>query len=759
MNSRIVLLFAAGLLLQSASANALDIYYGDDRQAPLVECDVQAYAGNNAAADACYKRLLQHQELLVQANAAVALGDVRSANRLFRQAASESNDPLIKTHWAKLYMNTHQVSDAVSLYREALLVDDELIPARLGLVEATMRTYEGEARQELASILAEDPDNIKALLLQTRIELELQNTDNARTLLARVKPLMEAAGFPLLEHHTLQAGANLLDAEPIDEWVEKALAINPVYGDIYSTVAHFYIITYRYREAVELYQKAVELNPSLATAHRDLGINYLRINNLFNARYHIKKAFVLDPFDAQTVNTLRLMDKLDGMRISSIDVTDPDNPDTTIGRVIIRLDQEDADALEPYVHDLAERAMRVFSERYQFRLKRPMIVELYHDHDDFGVRTVSTPGIGLLGVTFGYLTAMDSPKARPAGDFHWGSTLWHEIAHVFTLEATNHLLPRWMSEGLSVYEEWNTGPLKDRTVPMETLLAISRSDLLPIDQLDSGFVRPTYNAQVQVSYHQAGMICDFISKKWGHDALVVMLQRFGQGDSTSEALTEAIGMDGPAFDVLFNAHVEEQYGAMSRLLDEYQVVNRQVARAVGMEDWASVAVLATDLIERDPNRVAAGNAYELLARALREQGDAEGAIDVLTEWHALGGHGFDSLFYLASELREQGKLSESADVLESINWVNPYNADVHSWLGHYYLESAETRSALREYNALLGLQPSDPATALLGKARASKQLGQNENAKRQVLYALEHAPFYRPAQQLLLEFHEGEHLD
>jgi len=364
------------LLMLCPNANALTIHYGDDRHDAFSECDEYAYLGQNEQATACFESLKDHKELLVQADAAAALGDVRLANRLYRQAASDSADPLVKTHWAMLYLRTHQVSDAVSLFREALLFDEGFLPARLGMVEATMQTYEGKAREELTDILSEFPENIHALMLQARIELELQNVEVARDILARAKPLIEAAELPLLEFYTLQAGANLLEAKPIDNWVDKALNINPVYGDIYSEVAHYYIITYRYREAVDLYKKAVALAPQLAVAQRDLGINYLRINNVFGARYHIKKAFDIDPFDAQTVNTLKFLDKLDGMRVSRVDVPDPENPDRTLGRVIIRLDQEDADALEPYVQNLSAKAMQYFSRRYDFELKRPMIVEL-----------------------------------------------------------------------------------------------------------------------------------------------------------------------------------------------------------------------------------------------------------------------------------------------------------------------------------------------------------------------------------------------
>lgn len=747
------------LMMFVNGANATTIYYGDDRHESLQACDEHSYRGDNESARACFETLLDHESLLVQANAAASLGDVRTANTRYRQAASDSNDPLIKTHWAMLYLRTHQVSDAVSLLREALLADEGFLPARLAMVEATMQTFEGQAREDLTNILAESPENVHAMMLQARIELELQNVDVARGILAQARPLLERGQHPLLEHHALQASANLLENESIDEWVDKALAINPSYGQIYSTIAHYYIITYRYREAVELYLKAVDLNPQLAQAQRDLGINYLRINNIFGARYHIQKAFDIDPFDAETVNTLRFLDKIDNMRVSSVDIADPDNPEQTLGRVIIRLDREDADALEPYVQNLSNQAMQVFSQRYKFKLAKPMIVELYHDHDDFGVRTVSTPGIGLLGVTFGYLTAMDSPKARPAGDFHWGSTLWHEIAHVFTLEATNHRLPRWMSEGLSVYEEWNTGPLPDRSLPIDTLIAIAKGQLLPVDALDSGFVRPTYNGQVQVSYTQAGLICDFISQRWGHDALVTMLEEFANYSSTSDALIAAIGMNGKAFDLLFAEHVEATYGELARSLDGYQVANRQLARAYQQQDWVSVTVLARNVIEQYPARVGDGNAYEVLSQALREQGNEEGAMDVLLNWHTLGGHGVDSLRTLVRDLRKRKRFDEAAVVMESINWVNPYVIEEHRWLGDYYLDKQETTLAIREYDALLGLQPEDPAEALLGKARAAQQNGDSEQARRQVLYALEHAPFFRSAQKLLLEFNEGESVD
>jgi len=748
---------AALLGFAASAADALTIHYDLGREPALRLCDEHRYRGDEEAAVPCYEALLDGDERrVVRADAAFALGDVRAANRLYREATVGNGDAVARTRWARLYFETHQTSDAEALYREALLLDPDYLPARTGLAEATAEGFEGRARSELQEILDAHPGDVHALVLLARIELELQNVETGRSLLDRALEVAETKGLPPLEMYALHAGANLLSDEPLTRWTDAALAYNPRYGDVFAIPAHFYIITYRYREAVDLYRRAVGIDDTLASAHRDLGINLLRINRVFGARHHLARAFDLDPFDVMTVNTLRFLDDLDDMRVTRVDVPDPADPDVPLARVLVRLDREDADALEPYVVDLIVRAVQTFGERYRFRLARPMVVELYHDHDDFGVRTVSTPGIGLLGVTFGYLTAMDSPKARAAGEFHWGSTLWHEIAHVFTLEATNHRLPRWFSEGLSVYEEWNTGPLADREIPLDTLAAVRDGQLLPISSLDRGFVRPSYQGQVQVSYMQAGLVCDFIAGRWGHEALATMLAAFGRRASTAEALEEAIGLAPEAFDADFAAHLETLYGDLVGSLDEYRSEVAQLGRALELEDWISVEALARDLIRRYPARVGRGNAYEVLAHAEREQDDEDAAIETLLEWHRLGGHEPTTLESLATGLRERGRVVEAASVLESLNWVMPYDADAHRWLGEHYLEVDKPDRARLEFDALLGLRPDDTAAAWLGKARASRALDRPALARREVLQALESAPFYRPAQRLLLELVSGE---
>src|SRR5690606_37023715 len=136
-----------------------------------------------------------------------------------------------------------------------------------------------------------------------------------------------------------------------------------------------------------------------------------------------------------------------------------------------------------------------------------------------------------------------SPAGRAIGDFHWGSTLWHELAHVFTLSITEHRVPRWLSEGVSVFEEWRTGPTPGVTVSPDVIAALDEGRFLPVSELDSGFIRPTYPNQVQVSYLQAGLICLFIDERWGFERLVTLLRRFTRDTPTAEANEAVLTME------------------------------------------------------------------------------------------------------------------------------------------------------------------------------------------------------------------------
>ena len=205
-----------------------------------------------------------------------------------------------------------------------------------------------------------------------------------------------------------------------------------------------------------------------------------------------------------------------------------------------------------------KRALATYEKKYGLKLDRPVQVEVYPDHEDFAVRTMGMPGLGALGVTFGYVVAMDSPSGRKPGTFHWASTMWHELSHVYVLTATKHRVPRWFTEGMAVHEETAASPEWGDRLDPQVIAAIKDKKLLPVAELDRGFVHPTYPSQVIVSYFQAGRICGFIAHEWGYDKLLAMMHDFSTSATTADVIEKELGMKPEEFDKKFLAALDAE---------------------------------------------------------------------------------------------------------------------------------------------------------------------------------------------------------
>jgi tetratricopeptide (TPR) repeat protein len=744
--------FAA--LLAAPAAHALTIEYALDRPAPLVACDEHAYRGARAEAAACYRSLMsQSTDTRIKADAARAAGDVRAANSFFQAALKEhAEDPALRTRWGELFVATHQNNEAIRLFEEALGIDPKYAPAKIGLAKIAAGQYEEKTREWAAQVIDETPEQaLEAHLLLARAALEDGAIDAGVEALDEALELAEEHDRSPLEVYALKASVDLLRGTTDSPWTKRALALNASYGNAYAIPAHFYVITRRYREAIALLQKAVEIEPDLYEAHAELGVNLMRENRLEEGQRHLTIAYRGDPFSAPVVNTLRLIDSFDNFVVTQHAAKPATDGGAPNPGVILRLHKDETKVLEPYVLDLVNRTIDTYSKRYGFNLKEPVIVELYPDHDDFAVRIAGLPGIGLLGVTFGYVVAMDSPTGRADDDFHWGTTLWHEMAHVFTLEATNHLVPRWFSEGVSVFEEWSTGPLPGRHIPLPVLAAIKEDKFLAVAELDRGFIRPTYEAQVIVSYMQAGLICEYIAGRFGQEALARMLNEFRDGKDTPQAIEAALGISPAQFDEDFAAYVDTQLGGVVMQLDAWQEKQAEIQETVQKADWRLVAAQAAEAIELFPDYVDEGSPYIAKARAHRELGDTALATSTLLEYRKRGGYDPDALIALARALGDAGRTDESIEAFEDVLMVAPLRAEVHRDFGDRLASANRHRDALGEYQAFLAMNPQDLAEAHYRLAKTYVALEDRAKGREHLLYALEIAPHYREAQQLLLE--------
>ena len=268
--------------------------YDPNRDEQLLKCDRIYDKGNIDLAISCFTPLRSSDSLLTAAEATWALGDTGRANELFRRAVAEQpRNPHIRARWGRLFLSTHQPSAAAPLFREALLLDPELLHAKTGLAAALLSQPGAEAQKLLVEISTEHPNDVETLLMMARLSLETRDLDQADKLLNRALESTERQGLAPLDVYALKASADMLRDIEDSQWIEKALEFSPAYGDVYFVPAHYHLINYRYREAVATLRKAVEIQPTHWSAHSQLGINLLRLNALRVQRNILKLLMVV----------------------------------------------------------------------------------------------------------------------------------------------------------------------------------------------------------------------------------------------------------------------------------------------------------------------------------------------------------------------------------------------------------------------------------------------------------------------------------
>ena len=262
--------------------------------------------------------MAQSPDPRIKADAARAAGDVRAANAFFQAAIKEyAEDAALRTRWGELFAATHQNNEAVKLFEEALEIDAAYAPAKIGLAKIAAGRYEEKTREWAQQVIDETPDQaLEAHLMVARAALEDGAIDAGDDALDEALELAEDHERSPLEIYALKAAVDLLRGTTDSPWTQRALSLNAGYGDAYAIPAHFYVITRRYREAIALLQKAVEIEPDLYSAHAELGVNLLRENKIDEAQPHLELAYQGDRFSAPIVNTLRLIDSFDNFVVS-----------------------------------------------------------------------------------------------------------------------------------------------------------------------------------------------------------------------------------------------------------------------------------------------------------------------------------------------------------------------------------------------------------------------------------------------------------
>ena len=711
------------------------------RAATPEDCQVLRKHGHRAEAQKCFESLAASRDPYLRAEGYWGEEMYQEANNQFRIAVAQApSNAMYRVRWGRLMHERFNNTDAAGLFKEALERDPKNAQAYFGQALVSADGFDSKAVEWASKALELDPKLVEAHELLANLMLEDSDTTKALQQADEALALSPEALDALAIHAAIEV---LADRSP-DGWFEKIRQVNPTNGEAYALVAHHLVFNRRYEDGIAYYRKAIEADPKLWPARAQLGINLMRLGQEDEPRKQLEMCYENGYRNEETVNSLRLLDSYKNF------VTFRD--DTTI----LKLHKKEADLLRPYFEAEMKRAMATYDKKYKMKLPAPVQVEVYPDHEDFAVRTMGMPGLGALGVTFGEVIAMDSPSGRPPGQFHWASTMWHEMSHVYILTATNHRVPRWFTEGLAVHEETQASPEWGDPITPDILVAIRNKKLLPVAELDRGFIRPDYPTQVIVSYYQAGRICDYIQSRWGADKLLDMVHSFAQHTTTPEVIRQDLGLSPEEFDKQFLEWVDKDVGKEVASFDHWREGVKQLVQLAKDKKYDEVLKQGEEVRRLYPQYVYPANAYEFMAEADLAKGDKPAAAAILTDYEKMGGRQPQSLKQLASLEEELGKPQEAAATLDRLNYIYPSNdEELHRHLGELWYEQKNYAGAIREYNAVLGLHPLDQASAQFNLARAYLAAGQKDNAEEHVLASLEAAPGYRPAQKLLLQLKEN----
>ena len=519
---------------------------------------------------------------------------------------------------------------------------------------------------------------------------------------------------------------------------------------------------YRFAEGVDYQRRSLKLNPTYLPAKFQLAQDLLRVGRDDEGWSIVDQVGAADKYNVVAFNLKTLQERL--AKFTTIEVDG----------LIIRMDAREAKIYGERVVDLLRRAKQAITAKYELELTEPVTVEIFPQQSDFAIRTFGLPGgAGFLGVCFGKLITANSPASQGESPSNWESVLWHEFCHVITLQKTNNRMPRWLSEGISVYEELEANASWGQRLNPLYKKMLQGEDFVPLSKLSGAFLQPKSGGHLQFAYFESALAVRYLIDTQGLPLLRKLLVDLGMGVPIDEAFARRYG-DTVALDESFASYVKKLSDEFAPTTDfsseglprravvaelkevlaekpnSYTAQLMLATQLVSDEDWQEAKLAVERLLTLYPEDAEQGGGLALdakVARALNDQITELSALERLTK---LSNDNLPALLRLIQLYRESQSWDKLREVAGQLLAVQPLIATGHeAWIEAVEKlgKPAEATSSLR---ALQQLAPLDPAGLHYRLARSLSAAGQIDEARREVLYALEESPRYREAQELLL---------
>ena len=554
---------------------------------------------------------------------------------------------------------------------------------------------------------------------------------------------------------------------------------------------------YRFAEGAAHQRRALDNEPDYLPSKAQLAQDLLRLGEEVEGWGLAQEVQKRDAYDAQAYNLANLHDVM--AKFTTLTNRD----------FLVRMGMHEAAVYGPQVMVLLMHARSNLCAKYGIELKRPTIVEIFPEQKDFAVRTFGMPGNpGYLGVCFGRVVTANSPAAQHGHPVNWQAVLYHEFCHVVTLQLTKNKMPRWLSEGISVYEESRENPSWGQRMNPRYREMVLGDELTPVSKLSAAFLSPKTEMHLQFAYYESSLVVEFLVERFGLEKLKGILRDLGAGVEINKAierntgvakLDELQGLHGGTNGVMEKIDKEfaefakkraeelapgldwekpefakereegkQRHGRgrtprMSPEAEEeawsawgknrpanFWFLMREADRLVDEKKWSEAKPVLTKLIELYPDFVGPDSTYRMLAATYRNLGETNKEGVVLVRFAKEDDEAPDAyqrLMELGATNADWNMVEENAKRFLAVNPLTPLP---YRYLAKVSETKRDVKTGIMAYRALTQLDPADPAETHYQLGRLLHQ-ERDPDARRQVLMALEEAPSYRKALELLLE--------
>lgn len=644
-------------------------------------------------------------------------------NTVLKDALKEDPDYWPAEQMAgEILLEKYNRPDALEAFDNALKINPKAADPLVGKAHAAVVKFDLKDADAFAEqALKVNPKHPAALRVKADILLVAGDFPAAKKLLQSAKLVnpRDAATLGRLAAIALMTN----DGEGFEAIEREVAGFDAKPGGFYHELATVLDERKQWIHAENYYKRAAELRPMLAGPRTGLGMLYLRLGNEAEGRKLLDAAFKADPFNVRVSNSRKVLAHLDAYATVETD------------HYILKYDPKTDALLGEWLAEYLEEVHADLKTQFGYEPPGKTLVEVFSTHEMFSGRTVGLPDLHTIGACTGRVVAMASPKAKGlAKPFNWGRVMRHELTHIFNLAQTDFQCPHWITEGLAVVNErmnrppsW-TAALKDR---------YAKDDLLNLDTIMLGFVRPKSPDEWTLAYCQSQLYVEYMVQTYGQESVGKMLNEFKAGKGTDAALRAACGVEKAEFEKGYKKHVAKLIDGLSgggggakkpadkpMTFDELKAaaekdpddldLKAKLAEAYFRRNMAAEAKKLSDaVLEKEPaHPVAAVVKAKLLLRG----GDDDEAKGVLAA--ALKAKPDDPrLLATVGRLHlERKEYKEAAELFEKGRKIAPYDADWTEQLARIYKETKDSEKLASVLGELVAQDPDE----LDGRVRLAK---------------------------------------